>query len=131
MFGNSTNERHAALVTIPNELTHREEFSINRYETWGKYTQYAFVVSPRGNGYDTIRTWEALMLGCIVIIRRYEHSGLNVLFENLPVLIVDNWRDITRELLDQTIIEFSTRVFQYEKLSMKYWIDKVYEAFDK
>lgn len=131
MFGNSTIERHAALETIPDELTDREEFVINRYETWGKYTQYAFVASPRGNGYDTIRTWEALMLGCIVIIHKYEHAGMNLLFDNLPVLIVEQWTDITRELLDQTIIDFSKREFQYEKLTMKYWIDKVYQAFER
>lgn len=131
MGGNSTIERHTTLSTIPDELTDREEFMINRYETWGKYTQYAFVASPRGNGYDAIRTWEALMLGCIVIIRRYQHCGMNILYDNLPVLIVENWTDITRELLDQTIIDFSKREFQYEKLTMKYWIDKVYQAFER
>ena len=31
--------------------------------------QFAFVASPPGNGFDCHRTWEALILGCIVIVQ--------------------------------------------------------------
>jgi hypothetical protein len=130
IYGNGYIERTAALQMIPSELTECETHQINRYDTWGKYTQFAFVASPRGNGYDAIRTWEALMLGCIVIARRFHQCGMNILYDGLPVLVVEHWSDVTRELLDKTLADFSTRTFDYEKLTMKYWTDKVYAAFN-
>ena len=43
----------------------------------------------------------------------------------MVVLIVYNWSDVNQELLDKTIEEFKTRTFDYEKLSLKYWVDKI------
>jgi hypothetical protein len=56
-----------------------------------------FVVSPHGNGLDCHRTWEALYLGVIPIVKT---SSLDQLYEDLPVLIVDDWSDVTREFLE-------------------------------
>jgi hypothetical protein len=47
------------------------------------------------------------------------------MFENLPVLIVDNWSEVNNELLLKTIAEFKQRTFNYEKLCLKYWTDKI------
>jgi hypothetical protein len=52
--------------------------------------KYAFVISPHGNGLDCHRTWEALCLGCIVIVKK---SPIDTLYTDLPVLIIDNWSD--------------------------------------
>ena len=73
---------------------------------------------------DCIRTWESLCLGCIVIVKK---SGLDHLYDELPVLIVNEWHDITEELLYQTIDIFSNTQFNMEKITMKYWIDKISE----
>ena len=71
-----------------------------------------------GHGMDCHRTWEALILGCIVIVKK---SVLDVLYEDLPVLIVDNWSDITKELLDTTIENFKTKNFNYDKITLEYF----------
>jgi hypothetical protein len=34
------------------------------------YGKYSFVLSPYDNGIDCIRTYEALILGCIVIMKK-------------------------------------------------------------
>ena len=34
---------------------------------------------------------------------------------------VNEWSDITQELLDKTIIEFKNKTFNYDKLSLQYW----------
>ena len=47
------------------------------------------------------------------------------LFEDLPVLIVNEWTEITRELLDETIQSFKTKEFKYEKLTLTYWTDLI------
>jgi len=55
---------------------------------------------------------------------------LEVIYQDLPVLFVDNWEDITQDLLDKTLIDFSTKSFNYEKLKMKYWIELIESKFE-
>lgn len=132
MDGNGNSERLLAYNTIPRDLASVQETPINRYDTWGAYTQHVFVASPRGNGLDTIRTWEALMLGCIVIVRRIPGDGecvLEELYRDLPVVIIDHWSSITRDFLDRILSEYAQRTFRYEKLGTSYWIERIEAAF--
>lgn len=80
--------------------------------------QSKFVVSPHGSGLDCYRTWEALYLGAYPIVLT---SPLDILYEGLPVLIVNNWRELSRELLEQKYAEFSNQQFNEEKLDFAYW----------
>ena len=133
MDGNGNSERLSAYNTIPRDLASVQETPLNRYDTWGAYTQHVFVASPRGNGLDTIRTWESLMLGCIVIVRRIPGDGgcaLEELYHDLPVVIIDRWSDITRDFLDRILSEYTQRTFRYEKLGTSYWIERIECAFD-
>ena len=50
-----------------------------------------FVLSPAGNGFDCHRTWEALYLGSIPIVKRAHWPFIN---KPLPVLIIDEWEDL-------------------------------------
>lgn len=55
---------------------------MGQLELWQAYTQYSFVLSLEGNGLDCHRTWEALYLGCTVLVLSseldYLYKGLNV-----------------------------------------------------
>jgi hypothetical protein len=75
-----------------------------------------------GHGMDCHRTWEALMLGSVVIVKK---SQLDSLYEDLPVLIVNDWDEITQELLNTTLLSFKDKTFNYDKLTLKYWINKI------
>jgi hypothetical protein len=121
-FGNSRKE---AIEKIPKDLVYYEPNFIKRDETWKNQSKFSFVLSPMGHGMDCHRTWEALILGCIVIVKK---SVLDVLYEDLPVLIVDNWSDITKELLDTTIENFKTKNFNYDKITLEYWVRKIKET---
>ncbi|HSX25586.1 MAG TPA: hypothetical protein VLE89_01095, partial [Chlamydiales bacterium] len=57
-----------------------------------------FVLSPRGNGLDTHRLWEALYAGSYPIVKT---SSLDPLYENLPIVIVKDWREVTQEFLNR------------------------------
>lgn len=81
-----------------------------------------FVLSPRGAGLDTFRTWEALYMGSIPVVRT---SSLDILFEGLPVLIIDNWEEIDEQFLNEKYAEFSKKAYNWEKLSPKYWNDMI------
>ena len=115
-------KRQEAVEQIPSDLVYYESKRVFRMASWRNQTKYAFVVSPPGKGYDCHRTWEALCLGCIPILIS---SPLDNMFEDLPVLIVSSWADLTQELLDNTIAEFRNREFKMEKLMLKYWMDRV------
>jgi hypothetical protein len=56
-------------------------------------------------------------------------SVLDRLYEDLPVLIVEEWSDVTNELLAYTIEEFKEKheanEFNYDKLTLKYWVDQI------
>ena len=97
---------------------------IPRNKTWENQISYSFVLSPHGNGLDCHRTWEALVLGCIPIVKK---SEIDALYEDLPVLIVNNWSDLNQDLLNNTIEQFKNKTFNYNKLSLKYWINKFNE----
>jgi hypothetical protein len=113
--------RKEAFDFIPKELVYYEPTKVTRDESHKHQMEYAFVLSPYGGGPDCHRTWEALCLGCIPIVKS---CGLDPLFENLPVLLVKQWSDVTQELLDSTIQSFKTKTFQYEKLELQYWVNK-------
>ena len=110
--------RVEAINKLKQEVMFYEPERVSRNVSHRHQTEYAFVISPFGNGMDCHRTWEALCLGCIVIVKT---SPLDGLYDDLPVLIVNDWSDIDQILLENTIIKFRAREFKYEKLNLTYW----------
>lgn len=94
-------------------------------ETCRLMSEYQFVISPHGNGLDCHRTYEALAMGCIPIMRK---SPLENLFSGLPVLFVEEWSDITQDLLEKTSMKYRDQMNPYsmEKLQLKYWTDMIF-----
>jgi hypothetical protein len=116
MNGRYTYDRKDAINKIPKELIYYEPNKVTRLQSWNNMVKYKYVASPHGNGLDCHRTWEALVLGCIPIVKT---SSLDHMYYGLPVLIVSDWSDITQELLDN----FKPTNYNNKKLYMKYWID--------
>jgi hypothetical protein len=116
-------DRREAYKEILTDLIDYEEQPISRYDTHKRQLDYAFVASPFGGGPDCHRTWEALILGCIPIVKS---SGMNPLFEGLPVLIINKWSDLNLELLEKTRFEFSKiqKFENLEKLQLEFWKSK-------
>jgi hypothetical protein len=117
-----TQDRRDAHKQIPPECIHYEEREIPRKQTWMNQAKYAFVACPHGNGLDCHRQWEALCLGCIPVVKR---SSIDKIYEGLPVLIVDSWSDITPELLQKTLADFKTKTFDYDRLLLSYWMNRI------
>jgi hypothetical protein len=115
-------DRKDCIKKVPNDLVFYEPTKTNRFTAWNNQSNYAFVLSPHGNGLDCHRTWEAFVLGCIPIVKS---SQLDNLFCELPVLIVKEWSEISQDLLDKTIHEYKTKQFHLEKLKLNYWIKRI------
>jgi hypothetical protein len=114
--------RQHIIDTVSKDLIFYEPQFVSREESWLQQSKYAFVISPHGNGLDCHRTWEALILGCIPIVKK---SPIDSLYENLPVLIVDDWQDINMDLLNKTIEDYKSRTFLFDKLTLSYYINKI------
>ena len=87
-------------------------------------SEFRFVASPNGLGVDCHRTWEAMLVGTIPIITR-SFLTETILFDDLPVLIIDDWSQITKEFLDENFKKIMSRSYNLDKLQAQYWFNKI------
>jgi hypothetical protein len=114
--------RKTSLESINPHLLEINDTFTPRTLNWNTTINYTFVLSPFGNGMDCHRTWEALCLGSIPIVKA---PNFKKMFQDLPVLVVNDWKEINKELLDSTINTFKNTEFNYDKLTLKYWVNKI------
>jgi hypothetical protein len=76
--------------------------------------QSRYVLSPAGNGPDCHRTWEAMYLGAIPIVRRqlWPFAGFD-----LPVVVIDEWEDLLSLDFDRELVpqypNWKTEIWDY------------------
>jgi len=114
-------ERSAALAALrASDLA--EGFERVNSRTYRKrLVRYAFVASPPGNGVDCHRTWEALYLRVIPVVRR---SAFYEFFPNLPVLALDDWSEIAKwdeSFLVRVHDRLSSQLDSIPYLRFDYW----------
>jgi hypothetical protein len=80
--------------------------------------QHRYTLSPFGNGLDCHRTWEALLVGSIPVVKT---STLDPLYEGLPVIILQYWNEISPASLEKKYNEMRAKTYALEKLFMDYW----------
>lgn len=83
-----------------------------------------FVLCPPGLGMDTFRIWEVLAMGAYPVVKS---SALDRLFKNLPVVIVDEWSQVTERFLANNLEAYSgfKWYWKMEKLEMEWWTEQV------
>ena len=85
-----------------------------------------FVLCPEGNGPDTHRTWEALYLGTIPVLKK------NILHQDwkndLPIVWVDDWWDISEQFLFEKKREIEGREYDWKWLKMSYWKEEIQKS---
>ena len=60
-------------------------------------SNHKFMLCPRGNAIDCHRNWEVLYMRRVPVMKR--HPYLEELFKDYPVLFVDDYSEVTEELL--------------------------------
>jgi len=93
---------------------------------WMLHREFAFEASPAGNGLDCYRTWEALALRTIPIVRT---SPLDRLYEEhgFPVAVVENWEEITPTRLEQWNQTLAPMLETCQpRLANNYWTDLIH-----
>jgi hypothetical protein len=82
-----------------------------------------YVLCPRGNGIDTHRLWETLYLGRIPVVKRDTN---NRYYEDLPILFVNEWSEITEKLLRDNLDRLSIdENFNTNKLKFSWWKERI------
>jgi hypothetical protein len=125
-------DRRTAMEQIPSQHVYYEPRRTKRLLSWRRQrSHHRFVLSPHGNGLDCHRTWEALCLGCIPIVRT---SPLDRLWAGLPVWIVDSWAQVTPEAMLRKAAELDDHGTIAsvgsipDNLLLKTWMDRIRHA---
>ena len=99
---------------------------LTEYEFCQEIYNHKFVFSPEGNGIDCGRTWVAIQLGSIPIVKR---SILTEYVEDkLPIFVYDSLEEVTQETLEK----FKPKGTEYDLLSINYYkkrIDSLKDEF--
>lgn len=92
-------DRTRAYTRIPHHGSIvRQSERLTRLQLWRQMSRYQFVVSPLGMGMDCHRTWEALALGTVPILRNSTVAiKLFATFPESPVIIVNDWSEVNHE----------------------------------
>lgn len=79
---------------------------------------HPYVVCPEGNGIDTHRVWECLYVNTIpVMVKNINNS----FYTDLPILLIDEWDELTERFLHDKYMEMAEHTWNHEKLWMDYW----------
>lgn len=99
-----------------------------------KYSDYVagildhkMVICPEGNGIDCHRVWETLLLGRVPVVKK---SKVMNHFSDLPILFIDEWREIKDIDLIKKKYEL-VKKNSIKKLNFKYWADFILSCKSK
>lgn len=110
--------RTECLEQVDKSVCFYEPAFVPRFQSWERQAGYAFVLSPDGNGPDAHRTWEALALGCVPVVKR---NFMSAFLGDLPVIVVDDWREISAPFLRRALAALDARKFNFAKLYLEHW----------
>jgi hypothetical protein len=97
-------------------------------EFYGRLAKLRFSVCPMGAGFDTLRFWESLTLGCIPIVK--DDPFYDVLirhYPGLPMIRVKSWEDLP-DLVDRLTEELYQEMVDKADISCawaSYWLPKI------
>ena len=96
-----------------------EEDTLSLKEYSEKIQNSSFVICPWGNGVESHRIWETLLLGSIPVVKNHiTFSNL----ENLPILFVNDFKEINKEKLENFLETLEkNKILNLDKLKIDYW----------
>jgi hypothetical protein len=81
-----------------------------------------YVLCPRGCGEDTHRFYEAIYLDCIPIVKR-TNKVFDKLYDTFPCLVVDDWNDVSQELLQNNLVACTQKLQMFKKMYPNIYTD--------
>jgi len=99
---------------------------INYVEYINDIHSHKYIISPNGNGIDCHRTWESLYLSSIPIVKK---SICMSYFQDLPIIYVDDYRQITPDFLEEESKKISLK--SKDMLDFNYWKKEIFLDAEK
>jgi len=96
--------------------------NLSKKDYYKELSKFKFSLSPWGNGIDTHRVWESLYVGTIPITK-YHHTFSTS--QDLPILFVDDYDQISEELLLKYLENYKLNKFNLMKLNNSYWSELI------
>lgn len=121
----SHEERHGTRVlfqdkdwaSVDNHRVNYDEFLIN-------LRGHKFMLCPRGNAIDCHRNWEVIYMRRVPVMKK--HPYLEELFKEYPVLFVDDYSEVNKELLEMNDHLFQEALtMDLSKLTLPNFFDKI------
>ena len=113
--------RKQVLVNFKGIMDGPNRNGLSRSEYLESMINSKFTLSPPGRGEDCHRTWEAILLGCIPIVRP---SGIGNLFLNAPVFVLENW-NIDFNGSRAMFLNFSPDSMSKKYAMAHFWFDRI------
>jgi len=108
------------------EIEGKIKIDVSNIKCYDEMRKYKFILSPAGAGIDCHRTWEALYIGCIPIVL---NSIISDLYQDLPIVVVNDWSILTKQFLEEKYKEIEKNKkenkYNLSKLYLNYWTDKI------
>jgi hypothetical protein len=106
------------------DWAHVEDKRVDFYQFLYKIKEHKFMICPIGNAIDCHRNWEVLYLRRVPVMKR--HPYLEHLYKDYPVLFVDNYEDVTEELLvkNENLYEQAQNI-DLSELTLPKFFDKI------
>ncbi len=87
-------------------------------------SQSKFMICPIGNAIDCHRNWEVLYMRRVPIMKN--HPYLNKLFNGYPVLFVDDYKEVTKQLLeDNEDLFIKAQTMDLSQLTLPTFFDNI------
>jgi len=86
--------------------------------------EYKWIASPKGNGVDCHRLWEAMYAGCIALCddtinsRAFKSMGL-------PIILVNEWSTISLEWLQEESRKLNVINYKHNVLNVEWWMGEI------
>ena len=100
---------------IRDQLTSLELF-------YKKIKRSKFILCPEGQGLDCNLIYESLFFNSIPIIKT---SSMEYFYKNFPILIIDDWKEVTKEFLENNYNDCFNVLMQWKKNNPN-WTKAIY-----
>ena len=110
------------------EWANVDEKRVDYYNFLLNLAKHKFIVCPRGNAIDCHRNWEVLYMRRVPVMKR--DSYLEELYRDYPVLFVDKYSDITKDLLleNEHLVQ-QAKEMDLKRLTLRGFFDNIVNEY--
>ena len=125
LFSDKSHDKWKAMEVL-NELDFNDVLKErkDREHLWNLMSKYRFIICPKSSGIDTHLIYESILLGCVPITKKSTISHMHI---DLPILIVDEWNELTHDSWNVFNGIHQLRDFDIESVKLEYWTELIKE----